>query len=67
MGTATFSNGIVTVNTTAVTANSKIYYGLANCNNCGTPYTSAIVAGTSFTINSTSVSDGSMVNWWIIN
>lgn len=67
VGTATFSNGTVIVSTTAVTANSKIYYGLANCNNCGTPYTSAINSGSSFTINSTNESDGSMVNWWIIN
>lgn len=66
-GTATLSGGTITVNTTAVTANSKIYVTPQGCTNCGTPYISALSAGTSFTISSTNVLDASTVAWWIVD
>jgi len=70
LGTATLVGGTVTVNTTAVTASSKIFLS------CNTPggtqgFLSAadanVVAGTSFVINSSSATDTSTVNWWIVN
>lgn len=62
--------GTVTVSTTAVTASSKIFL-TANTPG-GTPGilsapTASIVAGTSFVINSSSNTDTSTVNWWIVN
>jgi hypothetical protein len=64
VGTATLSGGSVTVNTTAVTASSRIFLtGTAQ----HVIYVSATVAGTSFTVNSASGSDASSFNWWIIN
>jgi hypothetical protein len=67
VGTATLSGGAITVNTTAVTASSVILLTLQNCSNCGTPYINGRVAGTSFTIASTNVLDGSIVAYQIIN
>lgn len=68
LGTATLVAGTITVNTTAVTASSKIFltYDLFG----GTPGSlevGTITAGTSFVINSSSALDTSDVNWWIIN
>jgi len=67
-GTATLVDGTVTVNTTAVTSNSIFYI------TCKTPITSqgqysvpTIVNGTSFTINSTSVAEDSILYWTFIN
>ena len=68
VGTATLVGGTVTVNTTAVTASSKIFLtydlfgGIPGSLEVGT-----ITAGTSFVINSSSTLDTSDVNWWIIN
>src|SRR5690606_31196463 len=61
MGIATLSSGTVTVNTTAVTANSRIFLTVngGTLTNVGTPYVSARSAGTSFTITSTNASDAS--------
>lgn len=70
IGTATLSGGTVTVNTTAVTANSIIQLTDATTGaltNVGAPTVGTIVAGTSFVINSTNVLDASNVNWFIIN
>lgn len=70
IGTATLAAGTVTVNTTAVTASSII---IVSCNTPGgtqgflSAPVASIVAGTSFTINSSSNTDTSTVNWWIIN
>lgn len=67
MGTATLVVGTVVVNTTSVTANSRIF--LTAQNTGGTPgalRVSARVAGTSFTITSTSATDTSAVAWVII-
>lgn len=70
MGTAT-ANGTtaVVVSTTAVTANSRIFLTAQNPN-AGTPgalYVSAISAGTSFSIKSTSGTDASTVAWLIVD
>lgn len=67
MGTAVLVGGTVTVNNTLVTANSRIF--LTTQTPGGTPgavYISARVAGTSFTITSTSGTDTSTVAWLII-
>lgn len=68
MGTATLSSGTITVNTTKVTANSRIFLTIngGTLTNVGTPYVSARSAGTSFTITSTNASDASNVAWIII-
>lgn len=65
-GAATLVAGTVVVSTTAVTANSRIH--LTGQNSSGTPghiYVSARVAGTSFTITSTSAADTRLVAWTI--
>lgn len=70
MGTATLSSGTVTVNTTAVATGSTIFL---TCNTPGgtqgflSAPSGSITNGTSFVINSSSGSDTSTVNWWIIN
>lgn len=62
--------GTVTISTTAVTASSKIFL---TANTPGgtqgtlSAPTASIVAGTSFVINSSSNTDTSTVNWWLIN
>jgi len=66
-GTAVLVAGTVTVNNTSVTANSRIF--LTAQNTGGTPGAlriSARVAGTSFTITSTSAADTSTVAYEII-
>lgn len=68
VGTSTLVGGTVTVSTTAVTASSKIYLtvGVAGGTQ-GTLSVGTVTAGTSFVINSTSGTETSQVNWWIIN
>jgi len=70
IGTATLAAGTVTVNTTAVTASSKIFVSVRTPGGTqgflSTP-SSGVTAGTSFVINSTSSSETSTVDWWIIN
>lgn len=66
MGASTLVAGTVTVNTTAVTASSRIM--LAGQDSSGTPgglTVSARVAGTSFTITSTSATDTRLIAWLI--
>lgn len=69
-GTATLSSGTVTVNTTAVSANSLIFTSRntagGTVGHLNAPVAS-IVAATSFVINSSSGTDASTVNWWIVN
>lgn len=66
-GEAVLVNGTVTVNTTCVTTTSRIF--LTHASNQGTLgelwYTKT--PGVSFTINSTSPTDVSVVNWFIVN
>jgi hypothetical protein len=67
MGTATLVGGTLTVNTTAVTANSRIFLTCQTPG--GTPgflYVSARSASTSFTITSGSGTDTSTVAWLIV-
>lgn len=68
LGVATLSAGTVTVNTTKVTASSRIFLTIdgGTLTNVGATYVSARVAGTSFTISSTNVLDASDVAWLII-
>jgi hypothetical protein len=67
MGTATLSGGTATVNTTAVTANSRIFLTIqAPGGTVGAVYVSSRTASTSFVITSTSGSDASVVAWLII-
>lgn len=68
MGTATLSSGVVTVSTTAVTANSRIFItdNGGTITNIGSLYISARTAGTSFVITSTNVLDASTVAWMIV-
>lgn len=59
MGTGTFSSGVATINTTKVTANSRIHitrYGTATKH--GIPSVTSRSAGTSFTVTSLDGSDG---------
>jgi hypothetical protein len=66
-GTATMVAGEVVVNIAAVTANSQIHLTPQNSSGvAGSVYVSARVAGTSFTITSTSVGDTRDVAWMLI-
>lgn len=70
MGTATLVGGTVTVSTTAVATGSTIFL---TCNTPGgtqgflSAPSASIVNATSFVINSSSGTDTSTVNWWIVN
>ena len=68
MGVATLVGGTVTVNTTKVTANSRIFLTIqgGTLTNVGSTYISARVAGTSFTISSTNILDTADVAWILI-
>lgn len=75
MGTANLALGTVTVNTTAVAANSRIFLqhaAVGSSAGIGTLMVGTIVPGTSFVINSLSATAGisatdeSTVNWLII-
>lgn len=66
MGVTNLVAGIVTVNNTLVTANSRIFLTIQSpVGVVGTPYISARVVGKSFTITSTSGTDASTVAWEI--
>lgn len=65
---AAMTAGTITISTTAVTASSLIF--LTNASPGGTVGTlsvGTITAGTSFVINSSSATDTSKVNWWLVN
>ncbi len=68
IGSATMSGGTITINTTAVTANSMIVLSPARTStaNLGIHYESARTAGTSFTITSTNASDDSTFDWHLV-
>jgi hypothetical protein len=68
MGIATLTAGTVTVSTTKVTANSRIFLTVegGTLTNVGSPYISARTAGTSFTVSSTNVLDAANVSWFIV-
>jgi hypothetical protein len=74
VGTASMVGGTVvgdykrqTVNTTAVTASSRVFLTLTGQNNVGAYSVENIVPGVSFQIVSNNTSDGSVLNWLIIN
>lgn len=69
MGTATLSAGTVTVSTTAVTANSRIFLTVQSLGTVTTPKAIAVTAktaSTSFVITSEDVTDTSVVAWMIV-
>lgn len=68
-GTGTLTGGTVTINTTAVTANSLVFLTdtASSVTNVGTLTVSSKSAGTSFTVTSTLALDTSTFNWFIIN
>jgi len=68
IGSAVLVTGTKTVSTTAVTASSLIFLtnGLVG-GTVGILSIGTITAGTSFVINSSSGTDTSTVNWWIVN
>lgn len=66
MGVATLVGGTVTVSTNIVTANSRIFYNRATTGGTVGHLSLTISAGASFTINSTSATETSTVNWHII-
>lgn len=67
MGVATLAGGTILVANTSITANSRIFISRVSgaAANFGT-LTYTISAGASFTINSSNVSDTSVVNWLIM-
>ena len=67
MGQATLVAGTVTVSTTAVTANSRIFLTRANVTGVVGTYlaVTATTAGTSFVITAGSASETSTINWII--
>lgn len=68
VGTATLSAGTVTVSSALVTASSKIFLSFNTPGGTqGFLSQGTIVAGTSFVINSSSNTDTSTVNWFIVN
>lgn len=68
IGTSTLVAGTVTVATTAALTASLIFVTVKTPGGTqGFLSVPTIVNGTSFTINSSSVTDTSTVNWWIIN
>lgn len=65
--TAAMTAGTITVNTTKVTANSRIFLTAQNTGGtAGSLRISARTPGTSFTITSTSGTDTSTVAWWLV-
>lgn len=67
MGTATLNGTTaVTVSTTAVTANSRIYLGYVTpAGTPSAPYVSAKTVGTSFAVKA-GAGDTSLIAWWIV-
>lgn len=68
MGVVTLAAGAIVVNTTEVTANSRIFLTIngGTLTNVGALYVSARTAGTSFTITSLDILDVSDVAWMIV-
>lgn len=68
MGVATLASGTVTVSTSKVTANSRIFLTIdgGTITNVGSTYVSSRTAGTSFVIKSTNILDASNVSWVIL-
>ena len=68
VGQAVLVNGSVTVTTTAVGKDSRIFLSYAGITGQpGALYSAEIQDGVSFVIHSTSLTDDSPVNYWIVN
>lgn len=68
VGQAVLNNGMVTVATKAIRTNSRIFLSYAGITGqLGILYSNEIQDETSFEIHSTSATDNSPVNYWIIN
>lgn len=70
VGSATLVGGTVTVNTTAVTANSQIFCTVQTLGTVSLAKPIAVTtktAGTSFVITSADATDTSVISWWIID
>ncbi len=67
MGLVTLVGGTATVNTTAITINSRVFLTIQTPGGIvGTPYVAARTASVSFTVSSTSGTDTSSVAWVLI-
>jgi hypothetical protein len=66
MGTATLVAGTVTVNNTSVTATTRIFISRSTTGGTVGTLSTTQIASTSFTINSSSATDTSTVNWLLI-
>ena len=66
MGQATLVGGTVTVNTNQVNANSRIFLSVETAGGTQGFLSYTEIIGTSFTINSTSATETSIVNWLIM-
>jgi hypothetical protein len=68
-GTGTLSSGTLTISTTKVTSNSRVFVQSLGGGgvNIGTLYVGTITAGTSFVVTSTNALDTSKFNWWLID
>jgi hypothetical protein len=68
VGQVVLVNGSATVTTTAVDKDSRIFLSYAGITGQpGTLYSSQLQDGVSFVISSTSLTDNSPVNYWIVN
>lgn len=66
MGTATLVGGTVTVANTSVTANTRIFVSRSTTGGTEGHLSTTQIAATSFTVNSSSGTDTSTVNWLLI-
>jgi len=69
MGTGTLASGTATINTTKITASSKVFItdaGGGVLANIGSLSVGTVTAGTSFVVNSSNALDSSNFNWIII-
>lgn len=66
-GSATLVAGTVTVNNTLVTASSKIFFSVTTAGGTQGHFSYTKTAGTSFTVTSSSATETSTFDYWIIN
>jgi hypothetical protein len=67
MGQSTLAAGTVAVSNTSVSANSRIFLSRATTGGTAGHLSYTSIANTSFTINSSSATDTSVINWLIID
>jgi hypothetical protein len=68
MGANALSAGTMTIASTTVTANTRIFLSVAakGSNPLGIPYISAQTAGVSFTVTSTAATDNAIIAWLLV-